>query len=172
MGMDGGVPSTMWTVLAGERSRLVGRLARRCGGVCDAEDWAQDAILRVATTMSAVDEKRAGGLLSVVAWRIAVDEYRHRTRLFRASARAAPASTSPSPADVAEASSAVHELLEHIARLPERQRDVVSLVATGVPLHEVARRLGVSYRAAEGALRRGRETLRRALDSMALVSTP
>jgi RNA polymerase sigma-70 factor (ECF subfamily) len=172
MGMDGSATSTTWTVLAGERSRLVRRLVRRCGGLCDAEDWAQDAILRVATTMHAIDPERAGGLLSVVAWRIAIDEYRCRTRFLRAGARTATASTSPSPADVAEASSAVHELLEHIARLPERQRDVVSLVATGVPLHEVARRLGVSYRAAEGALRRGRETLRRTLDSVALAPTP
>lgn len=44
---------------------------------------------------------------------------------------------------------ATHDALAHIARLTEREREVLFLAAEGLPNKEIARRLNISYRTVE-----------------------
>ncbi len=69
-----------------------------------------------------------------------------------------------SPAEWAERKEQLLRAAEAIDRLPEEQRDAVVLRdLEGLPLAEVAARLGRTEKSAAGLLRRGREALRRTL---------
>jgi DNA-directed RNA polymerase specialized sigma24 family protein len=147
-----------WDVLVAERERLVETLRRRSGVHVDAEDWAHDAMLRVASVAD-VDEARVGGLLVTVGWRIGIDALRAQRRHRRIASRLVV--TSIAAADhVAVGNQAAGELLMHVDTLPRRQRDVFLMVAGGVSLREAGRALGMSYKAAESALARARVRLR------------
>lgn len=64
------------------------------------------------------------------------------------------------PASVAEERIQYRALLEHVARLPERQRDAISLRHSGLSFEEVGRLLGCSEDAAKMLYHRALKALR------------
>lgn len=141
------------------RARLV-TLAATSGAHEDAEDAAQEALSR-AWANQRVDAATAVGWLTVVTRNLAVDMARRRGRdaqlLDRASLWEPPV---PDPSEEVLDRHLSASLRRCIEQLPERQREVVRLIADGCSLAEAARLMGITERAAEGHLSRARKTLR------------
>lgn len=151
----------LWDGLLAQRERAM-RVARaRCSSQSDAEDCVQEALARVAA-MPEVNLDRLGSLVSTVVANLAVDSHRARTRAARAQLRLGH---EPAPTPPEELVCDVHEaqwLRSRFERLAPRDRAAMELRAQGLPLPEIASRLGVSYKAAENALGRARASLRAA----------
>lgn len=141
--------------------RLRAAADRVLGDPAAAEDVAQDALVRAWTHAGRYDPARA----PVAVWlhRIAANAAIDRLRARRP--------TAPLPATLADAGAAADEriearqrrraLAEAVALLPARQRAALALTyGQGRAGRDAAAALGVSARALEGLLRRGRLWLR------------
>jgi RNA polymerase sigma-70 factor (ECF subfamily) len=155
---DEGV-SQRWALLSLHRERVVALMRARGVSVEDAEDCVHDALLQLMAH-PALDRTRAGSLLTVVAMRRAYDRHRIRDREHRALRRIGATEPQQSPADAALDRIEAEDVARHVERLPRRQRDVVSGRAWGLSTVETARTLGITAKAAEGALTRARVALR------------
>jgi RNA polymerase sigma-70 factor (ECF subfamily) len=148
-----------WRLLVPCRDEIVELVRRRGLPLADAEDCAQEALVRVVA-FRALDESRAVQLLRTVAWRLVIDAHRRRGRDVRASARlrceAEPAPPEEAVLDRAEA----RWLVERVAELPAREREVLTVRLQGKQPAEAARALGITLDAADSAFRRARLHLR------------
>lgn len=144
---------------------LLLRVARRNGADPeDAEDTAQEAMLRAAEHPEIPDERLQAWLVAVTI-RLCMDGHRRRTREARrwqrASARATVQQPGQHPEDeVCERSEAVWVASLAAEILPPRQVQALRLSAAGCDVQQVASELGVRYRAAESLLARARRTVR------------
>lgn len=152
-----------WDLVVRHRERLLPIALARTACRADAEDAVQEAMLR-AVSYDALDEARLSAFLTTVTVRLCVDQHRVRTRELRAGTAVLhserdDAGPEPDVCDRAEAAWAVTVL----AKLPERQREVVEFRATGADLAETAKGLHLSYKAVESALSRARTQVRAAM---------
>lgn len=131
-----------------------------------ARDVAQEAFVRLHERLDEVDDP--GPWLRAVAARLALDRLRRLRREERAvSALAAGPGRDPLEAGP-EASEVRGALLDALARLPDRQREVVLLrVVEGETFPALAGALGISEGSAKTHLRRGLAALRGMLGRLA-----
>lgn len=146
-----------WDLVLAHRQRLL-RLARTKGAT-DLEDCVQEALLRVATHPR-LDEQRVAGLLTTVLLRLCVDQHRATVRLRAAAPRlAAPDHTTGGADDTVCDNAEAAWLRSCVQDLPDRERQVIQRRAAGLTAQQTATDLGVTYKAAEGALTRARTRL-------------
>ena len=125
------------------------------------EDLVQEAFVR-ALTHPEVDPEKLQGWLRTVVRNLAYDAVRRDRSADAATARLARAEVlEPDPAEAVAEQDLAKVAADWAGDLPRRQREVLYGVAEGRSIAEVARSQGLSLRAAEGHLRRARETLRR-----------
>lgn len=129
----------------------------------EALDVAQDAFLALHRQGRAVAVERAGGWLYRVATNRALDRVRRRGRVRPLDVEpVAPPDDGPAEA-AARAEEGVRALAE-LARLPERQRQVLAMrVLEASSFPAIADALGISEGAAKVHFRRGLQSLRRRL---------
>jgi RNA polymerase sigma-70 factor (ECF subfamily) len=160
------------------------RLDPRLRGKLDPADLAQQALLRAIAAHDRFrgdDAQRAAWLRTILA-RVTIDAVRKFGRpgggprewsleaaLERSSARleAFLAADQTSPSGRAERNERLLRLADALARLPEDQRRAVELRhVQGLPLAEIAARMGRSVDAAVGLIHRGLRGLRRDLEGL------
>ncbi len=169
--MQGGRQALWEALLAQEdRARRVARA--RSGSRHDVDDLVQEGMARVAA-MPEVDLERVGPLLTTVVMNLAVDGHRrdsqaNRLRRRVAGRREVQGSVEEEVCDDHEA----RWLHGQVQGLSGQDRRAVELRAAGLTLPEIADELGVTYRAAEGALGRARTRLRRAWAATAALLWP
>lgn len=154
-----------WNRIWGYRTLLLW-VARRHGSDADgAEDVVQEAMLRAADHPEIADERLQAWLVRVTI-RLCMDGHRRRTQEASGWQRSAASAVSqePGPEDeVCERLEAAWVASVAADVLPQRQAEALRLAAAGHDVHQVARELGVGYRAAESLLARARRNLRIAL---------
>jgi RNA polymerase sigma factor (sigma-70 family) len=152
--------SLRWQAMSRVRDDVLRRVGRLDSD--DAEDCLHEAMLRAAVRPDLdLDSRRlVPYLVQATRWR-AVDRRRAREASTRASTRLAVDSTEEqvSPEDVVAVHDLADSLLRAVHELPLRERDVIRHRAAGFDARETARRLGISYKAQEGALTRARSKL-------------
>lgn len=143
-----------WSLVEPHRERLLSVAWRRTGNREDAEDIAQEAMVKVAT-YTALDPARVGQLLTATTMRLCTDLARHRAVV----ARVAPRLYQP-------ADDALTDLLDDaearfLATVPLTKVERTLLVARihGLYPSEVAASLGLSVPAAKSALLRARRKI-------------
>jgi RNA polymerase sigma-70 factor (ECF subfamily) len=140
----------LWSAIVDNRERAVRVAMARCARRDDVDDCVQEAITRVAG-MKDVDVDRVGPLLTAVVSNLAADRQRARGVALRHQHRVLSTPV-PAPEDqVCEAAEA-RWLWAQRAALPEQDRRAFELRAQGRGVAEVARELGITYKAAENAL--------------------
>ena len=155
--------STLWSDddLATLRTSLV-RKAARHGLRQDAEDTAQETLCRALARRSELEKERVGGWLTVVAKNVAADHRRAQARLnhlrSRLLHRHAPHDDHTD--DVLDEMLA-RQAVVAVESLPRMQREVLTSVASGNTIAEIANDKQLSTRSVEGHLRRARQSIRR-----------
>lgn len=152
-----------WLQVWGHRERLI-RLARR-RSVCqqDAEDAADEAILR-AVQSRGIDPARLGSWMTSVTVRLCIDRHRQLARLTTEPTEQSDVRVQvPVDEHVCDQAEAAWVARQAAELLPERQAAALWLRAQGLTVAEVSRALGVSYRTAESLLGRARRSLRGAI---------
>jgi RNA polymerase sigma factor (sigma-70 family) len=138
---------------------------------CDAEDLAQDAIVRALRGLYRFDPSR--GSMDAWLWRIVVNlardagraSSRMALRLERLVAREGPPGSEPSAEVLAIRQIGDRELLDAVRRLPGRYRTVIALrFGAGLTQIEIGEALGVSRMAVAQTTRRALDRLRRELE--------
>ena len=150
-----------WRDMLAHRDRLLRLASARCATREDAEDAVQEAMLRCAT-FAGLDPARLAPLLTSVTVRLCVDAYRERDRAERARERL-DAPVAEDPGEIVCRATELSRIEVQLRRLPMSQRGVLVDRARGLTLPQIARRRGLTYKAAESALFRARMTLRAAL---------
>jgi RNA polymerase sigma-70 factor (ECF subfamily) len=143
--------------------RLIVLTARILNSRADAEEIAQEALLRAWTHAASYDPGKAK--LSTWLHRIALNAALDRKRASRAHLGIASAeevaSADPSAVALLARAERYRALAEGIAAMPARQRQALLLTyASGQPGIAAAGAMGISTRAVEGLLHRGRHFLR------------
>lgn len=159
----GGCPSVRWQRIWSHREQLLKVARRRSASVEDAEDAVHEAMVRAAERAN-VDDDRLGAWLTSVTVRLCVDRFRQVNREARAHTRWVR--TFPGEVTVEEAVCDRAEaawLAGRSGDLPKRQAEALGLQAEGLDLSEIARGMGLSYRAVQSLLARARRTLRAVL---------
>lgn len=149
------------------REQAAAVVRRAVGGVIDAEDCVQDAIIRLAGRED-LDPTRVRALLTRTALHLAIDQLRARRREERALARLGsdlPRQT-VSPEEVAGRRAEVARALAAVDRLPRRERQVMLLRLSGLSVMETAKLLGLSYKSVEGMYTRARARVRLTLGAV------
>lgn len=127
------------------------------GSRADAEDVAQEALIRAYVRWNAFDSRGAGAWVASVAGNLAIDKHRRRARRRQA----------PQPeASTDGATHAVERLALRsvLARLPKRQREVIVLrYLADMSEEDVAKALGVSVNSVKTHASRGFTRLRSTL---------
>ena len=125
------------------------------------EDLVQEAFVR-ALSRPDVEPERLGGWLRTVVKNLGHDSCRRNRSACSAMARLAKSELhEPDPADAVADHDLARTVAGFVEELPRLQREVLTAVADGRTIEEVARTKGLSRRAAEGHLRRARACLRR-----------
>ena len=148
-----------WELVLAHRDRAV-RVARaRTASRADAEDLAQEALVR-AVSVPELDPRTVGPLLSTIVKHLAADEHRRHQVSARYERRLSADHRPAAPVDerVCDASEASW-LHQAAAALPEQDREVLLHRAAGHTVTGAASALGLSYRAAESAYTRARRSL-------------
>lgn len=153
-------PDERWELIWSHRDELL-RIARsRSMSFEDAEDAVQEAMLR-AVEDQRVRYERLGAWLRTVTVRLCVARHRQMAREAELSKRPALASVEPVPVEEAACERAeARWLVDRSAVLPARQAEALRLKSQNLDVGQVARRMGLSYQAAESLLARARRTLR------------
>jgi RNA polymerase sigma factor (sigma-70 family) len=154
------VTTDRWALLLAHRERLRRLVQARLADPRDVEDCVQEALLR-AYCFLRLDEDRVGSFLTSTALRLCADHYRAINRQRRLWARAAVNAPAPGPEDAVCDRQLGRWLMAMVDRLPGRERQVVLARAAGLSTAEVAQRLDIPAKTAEGAFTRGRARLRR-----------
>lgn len=163
--MDDAWARAVWS----HREELLRMARRRTGNAADAADVVDEAITRALATPG-LHADRVGAWLNVVTRNLCADLERERARAPRREAyERRLAGRPPTPEDLVLASERAAEIRARLDRLPARQREAVLLRASGLDVGEVAARMGVTYKVAEGLLDRARAALRGLLRSAARV---
>ncbi len=148
-----------WMNILPLRPRLV-LLAKRLGAGDDAEDIAQEALLRAASHVD-FDETRSQAFLLTVTARMTVDLHRHAARLRRVEmlmiGRPEVEGMEEEVADRAEARYAA-QLVDD--RLPQEIRAILRQRAEGITWQALATQHGESVRALETRVRRAVAVIR------------
>jgi RNA polymerase sigma factor (sigma-70 family) len=152
-------PALRWQQLLSHHDRIH-RLARsRLRGAAEAEDCAQEALLRAAV-FDALDESRIGPFLTSVTLRLCIDVHRREERARRVLHRVLPGDPAgPEEAVCARAEDAW--ILRQVGRLTGLEREVMLARREGIGTREYAALHGISAKAVEGAYTRARARLRR-----------
>lgn len=159
----GGCPSVRWQRIWSHREQLLKVARRRSASVEDAEDAVHEAMVRAAERAN-VDDDRLGAWLTSVTVRLCVDRFRQVNR--EAQAHTRWVRTIPGTVTVEEAVCNRAEatwLAGRSGDLPKRQAEALGLQAEGLDLSEIARHMGLSYRAVQSLLARARRILRAVL---------
>jgi RNA polymerase sigma-70 factor (ECF subfamily) len=171
----------------GLEPRVRRQIRARIGDARELDDLTQAVFLRAHAARSRYEQRVPDDDEALVAWFCAIARNMatnflrsgYRDRLSFGEDAESSLAKAPDDADHAEdvlvARASTHRrrdvVREAIARLPERQRDVVLLhKLEGVPLAEVARRLGVREVAARVRAHRAYENLRMWLEPVRLAS--
>ncbi|MEZ4417011.1 MAG: sigma-70 family RNA polymerase sigma factor [Gemmatimonadota bacterium] len=128
-------------------SGLLGHLRRLLGSADQAEDAAQEALVRLWEQRDRWKAGSARALLFRIARNVALDQERRRAVRTRALAltRAAPAATAAPPDDVLASNEVERRVHQALSRLPDRRRAVFELVRFGgMSYREVAETLELS----------------------------
>lgn len=143
-----------WLLVEPHRQRLIRMAYRRLGNWQDAEDAAQDAMIKVAT-YAALDPARVGELLTSTTVRVCTDVLRHRGVV----ARKTPDLYEPAPDPLADLLDRAEA--HFLATVPLTKVERALLIARIHGLHpsEVAASLGLSVSAAKSALFRARRKI-------------
>jgi RNA polymerase sigma-70 factor (ECF subfamily) len=146
---------------------MVGLARRVLGNAAEAEDVAQEAMLRVWTHAPKWQPLAAFKTwLTRVVVNLCLDRKRKRP-LLDLDAAGDVADPAPGASEQAERAERDRMLAAAIQQLPERQRDAVLLTySEGLSNAEVAGVLGTSVSAVETLLIRGKQNLRRALGKL------
>jgi DNA-directed RNA polymerase specialized sigma24 family protein len=151
-----------WLALVAQRERIIAMGLARGLGPDDAEDCAQETILRVAARYPAIPAEDLPKLVAVIGKTVAADVHRARLQRARVAARltALDRRAGDDVADTVVLRRVAHLLTGHIRQLPERERDVLAYRASGYSAGDTASALGVSYKAVDSAYTRARNRLR------------
>jgi RNA polymerase sigma factor (sigma-70 family) len=161
-GAAGQVRNMRWHLLLPHRDRILRLARRRLSGDQEAEDCAQEALLRAAS-FSGLDESRVGPFLTTVTLRLCADVYRRaeRSRRIAQAAHTAWPDVPLGPEETVCATAEEAWMLAQVHRLAGREHQVMLARLNGMSNREFARRHGISLKAAESAFTRARARLRR-----------
>jgi RNA polymerase sigma-70 factor (ECF subfamily) len=155
------VAAGCWQALAAVRSDAIRSLQRRGASVHDAEDHVHEAILRLgARPLHDIAPDHLRALLVRTALHIAIDSHRRRERQQQLLPRLVDPVSTASPEEVAADRSEARWLAGTLPTLGRLERRALMKAAAGNGVAEIARELGVDYKAAENALGRARHKLR------------
>lgn len=142
--------------------RILALAQRLLGSREEAEDIAQETMLRL--WRKAPSWKRDGPTVSAWVYAVALTLCRKAWRRRGPPTSALEedvADASPSPVESAERRERARRLREALARLPQRQREVLVLFYDhGLSMNEIGETLGIGVHAVESLLARGRTRLR------------
>lgn len=148
-----------WALLLPHQERLR-RLARsRLHSAQDAEDCAQEALLRAAL-FPHLDERRVGAFLTSTVLRLCVDVHRGANRQHRLRQRIGDAERPPGPEETVVEAAVGDWMMVQAQQLRGRERQVILARADGMSTVDAARHLQISVKAVESALGRARARLR------------
>jgi RNA polymerase sigma factor (sigma-70 family) len=168
-GGSAGFPAERWQQVWSHREHLLKVAQRRSVTMQDAEDAVHEAMLRAAERTH-IDGDRMGAWLTTVTVRLCVDRHRqlNRTDALTSSVQTASGEMSVEEAlcDQAEAK----WLAERCEDLPARQAEALDLQAQDLDLSQIAQQMGLSYRAVQSLLARGRKALRATLAATLAVA--
>ncbi|GIF13378.1 RNA polymerase sigma factor [Actinoplanes teichomyceticus] len=157
-----------WDLLAPHHGRLVRIARRRLPNPHDAEDCAQEALIRAACATTLPTE-HVGRILTTIVIRLCIDHCRARTTGDRVLARIGAAeqhlpSFEEAVCDRAEAVW-IRERLDGL--LTGRQLAVLQARADGLSTRQAAGRLNITHKSAEAALTAARARVRRLVSAAA-----
>jgi RNA polymerase sigma factor (sigma-70 family) len=161
--MDAAERRRRWQLVLPHRTYLVRIAIRRGMSPHDAEDCAQEAMVR-CVDFPGLDETRVLEFLATTTMRLCVDRHRLHARDLKVSAKLLPWYVEePSPEEEACDRGEASWVAAHVARLPESQRTALAAKAEGLSCHEIAARMDLSYKAVESLLSRARAYVRAAV---------
>ena len=153
-------PGDRWEYIWSHREELLQVARSRSMSPEDAEDAVQEAMLS-AIKNQGVRYDRMGAWLRAVTVRLCVARQRQVVREAELSRRPVLAPVEPVPVEEAECDRAeARWLVDRGMELPARQAEVLRLKSQDLDVQEVARKMGLSYQAAESLLARARRTMR------------
>lgn len=149
--------------------RIYGFLRSQLGSAADAEDVTSQVFMKAFEAYSRFEPRHASpaAWLFQIARNAALDHHRRagrREKTERALAR--EPSTAVDPGAVAQERILFRELMEAVARLPDRYREVVGLRHSGLSFVEVGSLMGCSEDAAKMLYHRALKALRAAVPEM------
>jgi DNA-directed RNA polymerase specialized sigma24 family protein len=154
-------PETRWHALADIRDDAVRVVRVRISRAEDAEDHVHEAMLRLAQRPIVVgDAHQLRSLLVMTACGIAVDRHRHAGRQQQLLGRLIGGGGLSSPEDIVADRSEARWLAAGLEGLGAMEQAALVHAMAGHRPGEIARLLGVEYKAAENALGRARRKLR------------
>jgi len=150
--------------------RIYAFLRSQLGSAADAEDVTSQVFVKAYEAYARYEPRLStpAAWLFQIARNAALDHYRRagrRSRAEQALARQPTASVEPDA--IAQERIVYRELMEAVARLPERQREVIGLRHSGLSFLEVGRLMGSSEDAAKMLYHRALRALRAALPEAA-----
>ncbi|KAF0095424.1 MAG: RNA polymerase sigma-70 factor ECF subfamily [Puniceicoccaceae bacterium 5H] len=157
--MDAHDVSPVCTFLREEGPGLLRAYFRRRAGWADAEDLAQETLIKAWRRCEDVAEaSRARAWLFQIARRQFADHCRERREVPTPVDAAVSAEACPSPAPAFRRELG-HRLREDLGALPEEQREVVAALLDGERQVEIARRLAMPLSTIKSRAQRGRQRL-------------
>ena len=149
-----------WALVTPHREHLLAIARRRCPTMEDAEDCVHEAMVRTVAYRQ-LDPARVASLLTAITMRVSADAVRRRCTELRGRQRLVVTSHQVAAPDEALVDhDEARWLAGQVARLPERERQVLQHRAAGFTAAETARLLHLSYKAVESAFTRARNRLR------------
>jgi RNA polymerase sigma-70 factor (ECF subfamily) len=164
-------PNSIAVLLEGHEPALQRYVRRLVGNAEDAEDIAQEALLRMVRTHERV-LKRSGrakpnltGWLYTIARNLCIDHLRRRRERAASDAEiATTASREPTPPAIYERAVELDTLRKALQKLPTHYREILDLrFSEGLSYRDIGARLGVPITTVEARLHRARRMLRRVL---------
>jgi RNA polymerase sigma-70 factor (ECF subfamily) len=146
--------------------RIYAFLRSQLGSAADAEDLTSQVFMKAYQAYGRYEPRHEtpAAWLFQIARNAALDHYRRAGRRERAErALAREPVSSADPGTLAQERIVHRELLEAVARLPERHREVIGLRQSGLSFLEVGRLLGCSEDAAKMLYHRALRALRAAM---------
>ena len=157
----GDAAEPLWQALVALRDDAVRILRSRTSGGEEAEDHVHEAMLRLAQRPIALTgAPQLRSLLVRTACCIAIDRHRRSGRQQRLLGRLAGGATHSSPEEIVADRSEARWLAEGMTALGDMEYGALLHAMEGRRPGEIARLLGVDYKAAENALGRARRKLR------------
>jgi RNA polymerase sigma factor (sigma-70 family) len=152
-----------WQLVLPHRTYLVRIALSRGMSRDDAEDCAQEAMVR-CVGFANLDEARVVEFLAATTMRLCADRYRAHAHDAKVGRKLVPWFVDePSPEEAACNRGEAAWVARHVAALPESQRVALVAKADGLSCHEIAARMGLSYKAVESLLSRARAYVRAAV---------